>query len=164
METLAFFVLSVLAVAAALVVLTHRNEVICALGLAFNLVALAGFYFLLGAQFIGLLQLIVYAGAIMVLILFVVMLLNLGEERYPRRRQWIHPWLAPVATLVFAGVLGGVLWQVELEPLPASDPAFGTVEQVGLDLFGRYFYPFEVISLLLIVAMVGAVVMAKRRL
>ncbi len=164
METLAFFVLSVLAVAAALVVLTHRNEVICALGLAFNLVAIAGFYFLLDAHFIGFLQLIIYAGAIMVLIIFVVMLLNLGQERYPPRRQWIHPWLAPVATVLFAGVLGGVLWKMDLEPRPPLDPAYGTVKHVGLDLFSRYFYPFEVISLLLIVAMVGAVVMAKRRL
>src|SRR5210317_576323 len=125
MEMLAFFVLSVLAVASALVVLTRRNEVVCALALAFNLASIAGFYFLLGAQFIGFLQIIVYAGAIMVLIVFVVMLLNLGEERYPERGR-AQKWLAPVLSLVFAVVLAAVLWKNEPLGLGEPPPDFGT--------------------------------------
>jgi len=163
MEMLAFFVLSVLAVGSALVVLTRRNEVVCALALAFNLASIAGFYFLLGAQFIGFLQMIVYAGAIMVLIVFVIMLLNLGEERYPERGK-TQRWLAPVLTLVFSIVLAGVLWKTEplgLGPPPAD---FGTVAALGRELFSNYFYPFEAISLLLVAAMIGAVLLAKRRI
>ena len=165
MEMLAFFILALLAISSALLTITHRNEVICALGLALNLVSIAGFYFLLGAQFIGFLQIIVYAGAIMVLIIFVVMLLNLGEESYPqaRRGRWQRV-LAPVAAVVFAGILASALWRGEAAPLPAPGSGFGTVSALGRELFGVFFYPFEVISLLLIVAMVGAVLLAKRRL
>jgi len=164
MEWVAFWVLAVLAVASAMVVLTHRNEVICALALAFNLVSISGLYFLLDAQFIGFLQLIVYAGAIMVLILFVVMLLSLGNERYARKSGWIQPWLAMGFTWVFASVLGVALWQADLPPLGEPAAGFGTVAAVGGDLFSKFFYPFEVISLLLIAAMIGAVLLAKRRL
>jgi len=83
METLAFIVLTVLTIASGLIVALPivRNAVICALALAFNLVAIAGFFFLLNAQFIGFLQVMVYAGAIMVLILFVLMLLNIRDEQ-----------------------------------------------------------------------------------
>ena len=164
MDLIAFFVLSVLTVASGLVVLTHKNEVVCALALAFNLAAVAGFYFLLGAQFIGFLQVIVYAGAIMVLIVFVVMLLNLGEESYPTSGGWIQRWVAPVLSLVFGGALGVALWRADLQPLDAAPEGFGTVAPLGRELFVTYFYPFEVISLLLVAAMIGAVLMAKRRL
>jgi NADH-quinone oxidoreductase subunit J len=160
----AFFVLAILAVSSALVVLTHRNEVICALALAFNLAAIAGFYFLLGAQFIGFLQIIVYAGAIMVLIVFVVMLLNLGEENYPERGGVIQRRLAPLLSLAFAAALAIVLWRMGAAQLPSPSAEFGTVEALGRELFTRFFYPFEVISLLLVAAMIGAVLLAKRRL
>jgi len=164
MELLAFFVLSVLAVSSALVVVTHRNEVICALGLAFNLVSIAGFYFLLGAQFIGFIQLIVYAGAIMVLILFVVMLLGLAEESYPTTTGRIQRRAAPILSLLFTVVLAFVLLRADLKGFGEKAAGFGSVGDVGRELFGRFFYPFEVISLLLVAAMVGAVIMAKRRL
>jgi NADH-quinone oxidoreductase subunit J len=163
MEMLAFFVLAVLAVGSALVILTRRNEVVCALSLTFNLASIAGFYFLLGAQFIGFLQIIVYAGAIMVLIVFVIMLLNLGEERYPERGT-MQKWLAPVLALVFAIVLALVLWRSEPLGLGEPPPDFGTVAVLGRELFSRFFYPFEVISLLLVAAMIGAVLLAKRRI
>ena len=86
MESIAFIVLSILAVSSALVIVLPfvRNAVVCALALALNLISVAGFFFLLGAQFIGFLQVIVYAGAIMVLILFVLMLLNVQDERVLR--------------------------------------------------------------------------------
>jgi len=160
----AFYVLAVLAVSSAIVVLTHRNEVICALALAFNLAAIAGFYFLLGAQFIGFMQIIVYAGAIMVLIVFVIMLLNLGEESYPERGGSIQRWLAPGLSLAFAAVLAVVLWRSGEGDLSAPNVEFGTVGALGRELFTRYFYPFEVISLLLVAAMIGAVLLAKRKL
>ena len=164
MELIGFFILAVLAVSSALVVLTHRNEVICALALAFNLASIAGFYFLLGAQFIGFMQIIVYAGAIMVLIVFVIMLLNLGAEDYPENSGSLQRWLAATLSLLFAAVLAVVLWRVEPSVLQTPDPEFGTVAALGRTLFTRFFYPFEIISLLLVAAMIGAVLLAKRRL
>ena len=164
MVTFAFYVLALLTLASALVVVTHRNPVVSAVALAFNLVSIAGFYILLGAQFIGLLQVLVYAGAIMVIILFVILLLNLAEESPARAAGTFQRVLAPVATLVFAFVLGRALWGGAPSTLPPAAEGFGTAAVLGRALFTRFYYPFEVISLLLIVAMVGAVLLAKRKL
>ncbi len=167
MQTLAFFVLTVLAVGSAAVVVGPwvKNQVLCALALAFNLVSLAGFFFLLDAQFIAFLQVIVYAGAIMVLILFVLMLLNVQDERRLAAARPFQRWLGPAAAVAFALIVvaavrsgGGAL------RYPQPSAGYGTVRALGLELFTRFFYPFEAISLLLVVAMIGAVLLAKRRL
>jgi NADH-quinone oxidoreductase subunit J len=164
MVLIAFFVLAVLAVASALVVITHRNPVIAALALGVNLISIAGFYLVLRAQFIALLQVIVYAGAILVLIVFVIMLLNLRDEARQAGSGSIQRIVGPLLALVFAVLLGRALLKGSASAFPAPPAGFGTVEAVGRELFSRFFYPFEVISLLLIVAMVGAVLLAKRRL
>jgi NADH-quinone oxidoreductase subunit J len=164
MELIAFFVLAVLAVASALVVITHRNPVVSALALGVNLVSIAGFYLVMKAQFLALLQVIVYAGAILVLIVFVIMLLNLRDEARQRGSGAFQRWLAPLLALAFAILLGRALLSGAAGPFPPRPAAFGNVETVGRELFSRFFYPFEVISLLLIVAMVGAVLLAKKRL
>jgi NADH-quinone oxidoreductase subunit J len=166
MELISFVILSGLALISAVVVITHRNPVVCALALAFNLVSIAGFYMLLNAQFLALLQVIVYAGAIMVLILFVIMLLNLPEEAARGRASgFVQRWLGPLLALAFTVILavtirggsGG-------DAFVGTSPGFGTVGTVGRDLFTAFFYPFEAISLLLVVAMIGAVLLAKRRI
>jgi NADH-quinone oxidoreductase subunit J len=164
MELIAFFVLAVLAVASALVVITHRNPVISALALGVNLLSIAGFYLVLRAQFVALLQVIVYAGAILVLIVFVIMLLNLRDDARQRGSGVVQRWLGPLLALAFAILLGRALLSGAAGSFPAPPAGFGTVEAVGRELFTRFFYPFEVISLLLIVAMVGAVLLAKRKL
>jgi len=164
MEPVAFVVLTALAVVSGVVVITHRNQVIAALSLAANLVAIAGFYLLLQAQFLALLQVIVYAGAIMVLVLFVLMLLNLPDEARRRGGGRMQSGLALVLALAFVGLLALALSRGTAgSSFPASD-RFGTVESVGQALFTRFFYAFEAISLLLVVAMIGAVLLAKRRL
>lgn len=163
MVLVAFLVLSLLALVSAIVVVTHRNPVVAALALAFNLVAIACFYFLLDAQFIALLQVIVYAGAIMVLILFVIMLLNLTQELRGHPSGKMQRVLAPVLGLLFFAILArGLLGH--RGGFPARVSGYGTVEAVGRELYTRFFYPFEVVSLLLVAAMVGAVLLAKRRL
>ena len=165
MEFAGFLILAVLAVASAAVVVFHKSPVICALALAFNLVIIAGFYMLLNAQFIALLQVIVYAGAIMVLVLFVIMLLNLPDEARSHSSGFFQRWLGIVFALVFGVIVVGVLLRSfggEGFARPSSD--FGTVGTLGSELFTRFFYPFEAISLLLLVAMIGAVLLAKRRL
>lgn len=164
MNLIAFYVLALLIVASALVVITNRNPVASAVALAFNLVGIAGVYMVLDAQFIGLLQVIVYAGAIMVLILFVIMLLNLREEARAHPAGTFQRVLAPLTTLVFAIVIGRALYASAPGAFPAKADGFGTAASVGQELFTRFYYPFEAISLLLIVAMVGAVLLAKKRL
>jgi len=163
MELIAFFVLALLLVASALVVITNRNPVTAAVALAFNLVAIAGVYMVLDAQFIGLLQVIVYAGAIMVLILFVIMLLNLREEVKPHPAGTFQRVLAPAASLLFAVVIGRALYQSAPSTFPEKVEGFGTASSLGRELFMRFYYPFEAISLLLVVAMIGAVLLAKRK-
>jgi NADH-quinone oxidoreductase subunit J len=163
MELIAFYVLALLLIASALVVITNRNPVTSAVALAFNLVAIAGLYMVLDAQFIGLLQVIVYAGAIMVLILFVIMLLNLREEAKAHPAGTIQRILAPVSSLLFAVVIGRSLWSSAPSSFPARAEGFGTAASLGKELFARYYYPFEAISLLLVVAMIGSVLLAKRK-
>ena len=164
MELIAFAVLAGLVVASALVVVRHRNPVVAAVALAFNLVGVAGLYLLLHAQFVGLLQVIVYAGAIMVLILFVIMLLNLLEEAEPHPAGTFQRWLAPIAAAAFAVTIGSAVWRSTPAGFPPAPDGFGTASSVGRELFTRFFSPFEAISLLLIVAMIGAVLLSKRRL
>ena len=165
MELIGFVILATAALISALVVVFHRNPVVCALALAFNLVSIAGFYMLLNAQFLALLQVIVYAGAIMVLILFVVMLLNLPEEARRPGSGMIQGGLGFALALAFAGIVGWVMASsLSGKSFAAATHGFGTVKSVGLELFSTWFYAFEAISLLLVVAMVGAVLLAKRRL
>ena len=167
MELIAFIVLSVLVVASALVVVlpVFRNAVVGALALALNLVGIAGLFFLLQAQFIGFVQVIVYAGAIMVLILFVLMLLNIRDERHIGSSGLFQRWLGPSLGVAFAAiVVSAVIASSDGKQFPETPEGFGTVSVLGVDLFTRFFYPFEAISLLLIVAMIGAVLLAKRRL
>ena len=165
LELVGFIVFATLAVASAAVVVIHRSPVISALALAFNLVAIAGFYLMLNAQFVAWLQVIVYAGAIMVLILFVIMLLSIESEAGLQSSGRIQMVLGPLLGLAFAGFLGWALWEAgDPNPLSVSSSEFGTVRNVGASLFGTFFYAFEVISLLLVVAMIGSVLLAKRRL
>jgi NADH-quinone oxidoreductase subunit J len=163
MEFVAFAVLAFMAIASAVVVVVHRNPVISAVALAFNLVSIAGFYLLLNAQFVALLQILVYAGAIMVLIMFVVMLLNLQEEqRLAATHGMIQRVLAIAAAVLFVFLMGRLALDHGPRTMTPVQEGFGSVQSVGMALFGQFFYPFEVISLLLIASMVGAVLLAKR--
>jgi NADH-quinone oxidoreductase subunit J len=162
MEILFFMVVATIAVISAMVVLLHKNPVIEALFLAMNLVCIAVLYLTLDAQFLAAIQVIVYAGAIMVLIIFVVMLLNLKSE------EGIHAGsaqrsIATVTAVAFVMLLVlGILGVSRRAAMVRAD--FGTAEYIGRRLFSEYFYPFEMISLVLLVAMAGAVVLAKKKL
>jgi NADH-quinone oxidoreductase subunit J len=162
-----FVVLGVVAVASALVVVLHKSPVVSAMGLVTNFLCIAGFYVLLNAYFFAALQVIVYAGAIVVLITFVIMLLNL-----PREVRWGSGALPVVLTAVLVVALIAVLGRATLgfEPVPEGGvvpsvaEGYGSVAAVGDALFTAYFYPFLLVSLALLAAMVGAVLLAKRQL
>jgi NADH-quinone oxidoreductase subunit J len=166
-----FWVFAVVAIGGALLCITRRSPVASALWLVTTLFSLAGIFVLLDAQFIAALQVMVYAGAIMVLFLFVIMLLNLGRGTPTDMRGWAGRFVA----LALAVLLGVELWVLVRSPLAGAIqlPAgalsqvtqeHGVVGVISDSLFRTYMVPFEVTSILLLAAIVGAVVLAKRRL
>jgi len=166
LESILFYSLSAVAIASALLLVTRRSPVISALYLIVNFFCLAGLYLTLHAQFIAVIQIIVYAGAIMVLFVFVIMLLNLGDER---KLSEAMSYKKIVAVGLAAGLLTEFIYVIETSwiVLPASTinrgMEIGTVEYIGGQLFTSYLFPFEVTSLVLLVAIVGAIVLAKRK-
>jgi NADH-quinone oxidoreductase subunit J len=161
-----FIVLAAVAVASAAGLLISRNTVYAALFLVLNFATVAVFYLLLGAPFIALAQVTIYAGAIMVLFLFVIMLL--GSEKLPRGQ--VLPWQRPVAILLAAVLLveaGFLLFQrlrltANLANPEASVNTTEALRTLGMTLFNQYLLPFEVTSVLLLVAMVGVIVLTKK--
>lgn len=166
MVTYAFIFLGLLAVAAALGMVISRNTVNSALFLVLNMVALAGIYLLLEAQFLAVVQILVYAGAIMVLFLFVIMLLNVDEEQSLFNRLRFRYF---AAFLLGVAVLTQILYSIGsmTEMLPRISPEMsrvGTVEAVGDVLFTTYLLPFELTAILLTAAVVGALVIAQLKI
>jgi NADH-quinone oxidoreductase subunit J len=166
--TFFFYFLAVMAVVSATAVITRRNPVHAALALIVTLLSLAGFYLMLYAPFVAGVQIVLYAGGIMVLFLFVIMLINLEQNirEYQFNKQWIVGTIAAMA-------LGGLLAFVLRTGRSGFPSVFyqgyrglegDNTQQIGLALYGQYMLPFEIASLLLLVAIVGAVVMAKKRI
>lgn len=167
MEFLIFLITAIVLVVTAVLVIVQRNPVASALFLIAALCAQAVLYLLLKAPFLAVIQIIVYAGAIMVLFLFVIMLLNLRRDEFgPERRKLQKFFGILFAVILFIEI--GTLVKLSLTGLPSAskglDPAFGDAHAVGKLLFTDYLFPFEVTSVLLLVAIVGAIVMAKRKL
>jgi len=160
-----FYLLSGLTLVSGVLVITRKNAVHSALALIFGLLAQAGLYLMLYAPFVAGVQIILYAGGIMVLFLFVIMLVNL--ERSQKEAQFNKQWLVG---LLAAGALGGLFVAVYMRgqglfPEHAPLPLEGSnTQQVGVLLYGQYMFAFEIASLLLLVAIIGAVVMAKKRI
>lgn len=164
-DLILFLVLALVAVASALGMLFSTNAVYSALFLILNFATVAVFYLILGAAFIAITQITVYAGAIMVLFLFVIMLLHLGEEDI---KLVAKPKLHFVGAVVAVAFLGALVWvarraglfEMELTPIgPAGETA-----NVAVPLFQEYVLPFEIASFLLLSAIVGSVLITKRRL
>ncbi len=162
---LLFFFLAIVAIAAAVGLIVARNPVTSALWLILNLFCVAGLYVTMNAEFIGVIQVLVYAGAIMVLFLFVIMLLNLSALPTPAAFDWKRGLgfvLAPgmLATIVYAVARGLDLLPVPEATAEAVEP--GSATNIGMELFTRYVLPLEIIGLLLLAATIGAVMIAKR--
>ncbi len=166
MESVFFYLLGLIAVVSAIFLVLHKNPVYSAIFLVQTLFAIAGLYLLLNAQFLAIIQILIYAGAIIVLFLFVIMLLNLRkttEEMQSLFRLKITGFLlAGVLIFEIAYLIAG---RPDVAPAGTdiTDPAhIGSVETVGKTLFTTYLFPFEVASVLLLVAMIGMIVLAKR--
>lgn len=163
MELAIFLIFAVLAVVSALVVVIHRDPVKSTLSLVVTLFSTGVLFILLGAPFIGVLQVLVYTGAIVVLFLFVVMLLNLQREAHSEGGGRLQRIFAILAAIAFAVMAGLTVWRWTA----GSDPGALTEDFVSLnalaaELFGRFMLPFEIIGLLLLVAVIAAYVLAKR--
>jgi NADH-quinone oxidoreductase subunit J len=163
-EILLFSVFSVLLVACSLGVILSRSPVYAAMNLVAAFFFMAGLYVLLTAHLIAFMQVLVYAGAVMVLFLFVIMLISLGDEHlFPARKTGMQ-YLGFLGAVALLAVIATAISRVALGPARMIDDRFGTVKAVGAVLFTEYLLPFEATSLLLLVAIVGAVVVAKERI
>jgi NADH-quinone oxidoreductase subunit J len=161
MEFAIFFFFAAVAVVFALVVVLHRNPVVGALSLVATFFSLAVMYVLLEVPFMAALQVIVYAGAIMVLFLFVIMLLNLQHVVEPQTRP-IQQFLGYTTTAAFGiGLVYFIAKYGVFTALPAS-PFRADVRTIGFRLFEAYVFPFEMVSILLLAAIVGALVLSGR--
>ena len=162
--TFHFYLFGLLAVAASVLFVTRKSPVAAALWLVVTMFCLAALYVLLRADFVGAVQVLVYAGAIMVVFLFVVMLLNLGEEGGAAdfRGNWVRLAAGALGVVLLAELFAVLRVRVPDVP-PALAPAGNAVAPVAHSLFNQYLLAFEVTSVLLLAAIVGAVVLAKRR-
>ena len=158
-----FWILSVVALFSALMVITSKNPMHSVIWLIMVFFAISGHYLLLNAQFLAIVNIIVYAGAIMVLFLYVLMLMDLKKETEPKKNRWLK---------LAGAVAGGSLLLVLIAALKKADLAnqfaetrtgdIGLIENLGKVLFNEYVVPFEISSILFLSAMVGAVVIGKK--
>jgi NADH-quinone oxidoreductase subunit J len=166
-ESLVFFFLAAFAVTTAVLMVLQRSPLISAIYLIANFFALAALYLLLRAQLLAVLQIVVYTGAIMVLVVFVIMLLNLGDEARVHARISIRTWITVVLATGFLAEIVSIFFlagtPAEGTTITAGAESLGTVESMGEALFGKFLLPFEVTSLLLLTAILGAVVLAKKK-
>lgn len=177
MQSLYFYLLSTVAILAALGMIFQRHPLNAAAYLVVCFLGLAGLYASLSAPLLAILQVLVYAGAIMALVVFVIMLLNVQDEDLPHEPNmgW-HVGGALALSLCLFVILSKAIHTVTAMPAdtatlvqnygarPDGSPLFGGIQSIGMHLFNQFVFPFEIISILLTVAVVGVVVLAKRRI
>lgn len=162
METLIFGLFAALAVGSSIVVVAHKNPIYSTMSLVLTLFAVAVLFVLLGAPFLGVLQVLIYAGAIVVLFLFVIMLLNVQREEMPHAGQPVQRWVALLAAAVFGGFVAVLFWRTGNGSAPPLTEEFVGLKTLARELFGEYLLPFEIVGLLLLVAVIGATVAARK--
>ena len=158
-----FWFLSVVAIFSALMVITSKNPVYSVLWLIVTFFSISGHYILLNAQFLAIVNIIIYAGAIMVLFLFVIMLMNLNKETEPQKNRWLK-MAGAVAGGCLLLVLVAALKDTDIKQQQAlvNEGSIGLIKNLGKELFTTYVVPFEISSVLFLSAMVGAVVIGKK--
>jgi len=161
-EMILFVCAAVLALGSAVVVVAHRNPVYSVMSLVVTLVSLSVLFVLLAAQLLAVLLVLVYAGAILVLFLFVIMLLNVGREPRGLAQGRLQRWGATIGAVLFGGILVALQWGgqiVDRVPLESGDVSLKPLARV---LFSEYLLVFEMTGLLLLAAVVAATVLARR--
>src|SRR5579885_3624966 len=158
-----FFVLSALAVAGALSLIFQKHPIHSALSLVVVMVALAGLYLLLGAEFVAAVQIIVYGGAIMVLFVFVIMLFNAGEEEYTNFSKLAAFAGVPLGVALTGFIAAAVARSAGTAQAYGAAPALAPTRTISEMIFKDFVYPFELTSFLILVAIMGAIVLAARK-
>jgi NADH-quinone oxidoreductase subunit J len=165
-ELVLFLTLALVAIASALAMLASSNAIYSALFLIVNFGTIAVFYLLLGAPFLAMAQVTVYAGAIMVLFLFVIMLLGAEQLRQRQSLNWQQPLAIGLGTILLVETVFIFLTRSQVQLLPSLEqilPDFGSPAAIGDLLFNQYLLPFEITSVLLLVAMIGAIVLSQHK-
>lgn len=166
LETILFIIFSVVAVFAAIMMITRRSPISSALFLILNFAMISGIYLLLKAQFIAIIQILVYTGAIMVLFLFVIMLLNLQEERKLSESMTYTKISAILFSIALLGLLGLTFYfgfERKYTEMSSVAENLGKAEFLGKELFTTYSFPVIVTGILLTAAIIGAVILAKKK-
>ena len=168
METLLFWLVAAIALIASVSMIVQRNPVYSALFLIVTLLSIAGLFLLLNAQFLAVIQIIVYAGAIMVLFLFVIMLLDIRRMEDTISRVKLQRSLGLLLGVVFfletvLVLRSGMMRDIAVTAATPLVPDFGTAAGLGRALFSQYVFPLQLAAVLLFVALIGAVVLSKRR-
>jgi len=164
MADLIFIALAFFAITGAIAMIVYQSPMYSALGVLVTMLSVAGMFALLNATFLFLVQIIVYAGAIMTLILFILMFLNIKDEDLPKEPNKYKLIALGVAIMIPLNIL--VLKAISNLPakdLSISNSDFGEIKPVGLELYNNWIISFELISILLLIALVGSVVLAKKR-
>ena len=167
LEVILFILFAGVAAVSSVLMITRSNIVIAALFLILNLGAIAGLYLLLNAQFLAVIQVIVYAGAIMVLFLFVIMLLKPEHEKSVTKVKGIKVFAFAIALLVFvqlAYLIFSSSASQNVSPNIQASINAGTIETIGRELFTNYVLPFEAAGFLLLAATIGALILAKKKI
>ena len=165
MDVILFLTFAIIAVVCAINVVVQTHPIASAVSLIGVMGSLAVLYLLLGAEFIAAAQVIVYAGAIMVLFVFVIMLLNAGSENSTNKSRMAR-WLGIPAITVFLGVLSYLIQRMAPSSEGVRFGVFtgGTAREIGMKLFTEYLLPFEITSVLVLIAILGAIVLARKEL
>ena len=168
-QAISFYIFAVMVLAGAIFTITRKNAVHCAMSLIVSLMGVAGLYLLQQAEFLFAVQIVLYIGGIMVLFLFVIMLVNL--DLAAKEKQFNGQWIIALVAVALVGVQvfwflgkGSAAFKIAQPGIPPAASALGNTEQLADVLFKEYLLPFEIASILLLVAVVGSVVMAKKRI
>lgn len=168
-EAIFFYIFAAMVLAGGILTITQKNAVHSALFLIVSLMGVAGLYLLQKAEFLFAVQIVLYIGGIMVLFLFVIMLVNLDQAA--KEKQFNGQWIISLICVALVGVQvtfflwkGGAAFRIPQAPVAVAASAPGNTEQLADALFTEYLLPFEIASILLLVAVVGSVVMAKKRI
>lgn len=161
LSTVIFFILTGTSLISASAMIYFKQPINSALSFIVTLLSIAGLFALLGGSFLFLVQIIIYAGAVVTLILFIIMFLNIKEENLPHE-PYKAKWVLLMSLLVspFALMLISTVNTIDFAPLHLQN--FGSIKAVGMTLFNQWIFPFEMISILLLIALIGVVILAKK--
>ncbi len=158
-----FTVLALIAIVSSIVMISAHRPIDSALSFIVTLISIAALFGLLNASFLFVVQIIIYAGAILSLILFIIMFLNIKDENLPDEK-YKNRWLLATSVIVapFSAILIDLILRSDIATNSVPSESFGGIKDVGLMLFSKWILPFELVSILLLVALVGAVTLSKR--